>query len=91
MTLEEMAFENIVGKGENAGNQHFLLFPKCFLTVQTQKSVPTLNFLSANALNLVQFRKLLFGKRLKKSLQQKLDSIPPNSSQEVMIARINSS
>ena len=23
--------ENTVGKGENAGNQHFLLFPKCFL------------------------------------------------------------
>ena len=23
--------ENIVGKGENAGNQHFLLFPHCFL------------------------------------------------------------
>ena len=23
--------ENIVGKGENAGYQHFLLFPKCFL------------------------------------------------------------
>ena len=22
--------ENILGKGENAGNQHFLLFPKCF-------------------------------------------------------------
>ena len=22
--------ENIVGKGENAGYQHFLLFPKCF-------------------------------------------------------------
>ena len=22
--------ENIVGKGENAGNQHFLLFPQCF-------------------------------------------------------------
>ena len=21
---------NIVGKGENAGNQHFLLFPQCF-------------------------------------------------------------
>ena len=21
--------ENIVGKGENAGDQHFLLFPKC--------------------------------------------------------------
>ena len=23
--------KNIVGKGENAGNQHFLLFPQCFL------------------------------------------------------------
>ena len=22
--------ENIVGKGENTGFQHFLLFPKCF-------------------------------------------------------------
>ena len=22
--------ENIAGKGENAGNQHFLLFPLCF-------------------------------------------------------------
>ena len=22
--------ENIVGKGENAGNQHFLRFPQCF-------------------------------------------------------------
>ena len=25
--------ENIVGKGENAGYQHFLLFPQCFLRV----------------------------------------------------------
>ena len=25
------AFENIVGRGENAGHQHFLLFPQCFL------------------------------------------------------------
>ena len=24
-------FENIAGKGENAGNQHFLLFSQCFL------------------------------------------------------------
>ena len=28
-TLRQRAFENIVGKG--AGNQHFLLFPHCFL------------------------------------------------------------
>ena len=29
-------FENIVGKEENAGNQHFLLFPQCFLSYETQ-------------------------------------------------------
>ena len=31
--LEKKAFENIVGKGENAGNQHFLLFPTMFSTL----------------------------------------------------------
>ena len=30
---EQEAFENIEGKGENAGNQHFLLFPQCFLPI----------------------------------------------------------
>ena len=30
-TLYRKPFENIVGKGENAGNQHFLLFSQCFL------------------------------------------------------------
>ena len=25
-------FENIVEKGENAGTQHFLIFPQCFLS-----------------------------------------------------------
>ena len=30
-TWKKKAFENIVGKGENAGNQHLLLFPQCFL------------------------------------------------------------
>ena len=29
--LEEETFENIVGKGESAGNQHFLFFRQCFL------------------------------------------------------------
>ena len=33
------AFENIVGKGENAGNQHFLLFPQCFLPFLKQISI----------------------------------------------------
>ena len=30
-TLKKKPFVNIVGKEENAGNQHFLLFPQCFL------------------------------------------------------------
>ena len=31
MTLKKKPLENIEGKGENAGEQHFLLFPQCFL------------------------------------------------------------
>ena len=30
LKLELEMVENIVGKGENAGYQHFLLFPQCF-------------------------------------------------------------
>ena len=29
--------ENIVGKGENAGYQHFLLFPQCFQKLSFQE------------------------------------------------------
>ena len=39
MTLRKKPFENIVGKGENAGNQHFLLFPQCFLSFPKQISI----------------------------------------------------
>ena len=35
---QEMSYENIARKGENAGNQHFILFPQCFLPYQRQKS-----------------------------------------------------
>ena len=31
MTMGKKPLENIVGKGKKAGNQHFLLFPQCFL------------------------------------------------------------
>ena len=31
---QDWFFENIEGKGEDAGNQHFLLFPDCFLFLQ---------------------------------------------------------
>ena len=31
--------ENIVGKGENGGYQHFLLFPQCFLKASLSGSL----------------------------------------------------
>ena len=34
LTLQKRPIENIAGKGENAGNQHFLLFLQCFLPVK---------------------------------------------------------
>ena len=39
MTLNKKSFEIIVGKGENAGKQHFLLFPPRFLPFQKQISI----------------------------------------------------
>ena len=35
-TLQKRPIENILGKGENAGNQHFLLFQQCFLPAPEQ-------------------------------------------------------
>ena len=57
---------NIVGKGENAGNQHFLLSPQIFQPPSKPNIINLANFIlsSANALNLDQFRYLLFGKEL---------------------------
>ena len=37
-TLRKKPDENIMGKGENADNQHFLLFSQCFLFYQRHKS-----------------------------------------------------
>ena len=39
VTCKRGPFENNVGKGENAGNQHFLLFPECFLLFLKQISL----------------------------------------------------
>ena len=70
---KEEAFENIVWTGENAGNQHFLLLPQCFLPF------PIVNFnfwftfklSSANAFNLDRSKILLFGKEFR--IQQKFN------------------
>ena len=39
MTLKKKPVDNIGGKGENAGKQHFLLLPQCFLPFQKQISI----------------------------------------------------
>ena len=58
-------FENIVGKGENAGNQHFLLFPQCFLPIQRTK------FCRLQMLSIwTSVKKWSFGKELKKTAKR---------------------
>ena len=66
MTLWNKSFENTVGKGENAGNQHFFLSPHCFLPFPKQISIFSVTFilLSANAFNLDQSKNLSSGKGL---------------------------
>ena len=64
MTKRKKAQENIVGKGENAGNKHFLLFSQCFLSFPKQFHsffLTTFILFSTNNLNLDHFTRLLFG------------------------------
>ena len=65
-SLETKALENIVGKGVNAGTQHFLLFPhfSTFPNTNFNFSAKS-NLSSANAFNLNQFKNLSFGKQLR--------------------------
>ena len=44
MTLRTEAFENILRKKENAGNQHCLLFPRHFLPFQKQFVMSNFSF-----------------------------------------------
>ena len=57
-------FENVVEKGENAGNQHFLLFPQCFLPFPKQISIFQSHLSPANTFSLNQSEILSFGKEL---------------------------
>ena len=41
-----MVIENIVEKGENAGYQHFLFFPQCFLPFPNRISVFKLPYIN---------------------------------------------
>ena len=60
--MRNRSFDNIVGKGENAGNQH----SQCFLPFPNQISVFNLHFFlsSANAFNMDASKILSFGKEL---------------------------
>ena len=50
-----MPSENIVGKEENAGHQHFLLFPNVFTLYRTNFAILiTVNLSSANTFNFKQ-------------------------------------
>ena len=57
MALKKKPFENIVGKGENAGNQHFLLFPVFYPSQKKFQFSVKFNL----SLNLDQSKNLLFG------------------------------
>ena len=62
MTLKKTAFENTVRKGENAGDQHFHLFPQCFLPHHREIVILTMfNLSSANDFNLITSKILSFG------------------------------
>ena len=66
-TWIDITFENIV-KQENAGTQHLLLSPLCFLPLTDKIYVCVTNGLpSASAFSLVQAEILLHGKVLKPS------------------------
>ena len=70
-TLRKNLFENLVGKRENDGYQHFLLFSQCFRPYQRQKKkniyiLAIFILTSANAFSLDRIKILLFGEELKK-------------------------
>ena len=55
MTERKKSFENNVGKGENAGDQYFLLFPKCFYFIRVEICFfNQITLLSANVLSVDQ-------------------------------------
>ena len=68
-TLRERPFENIVGKGDNSGNQHLLLSQKVFFPVKDNFNVLRNVKLSlANAFNLDKANNVACSKSLRYAL-----------------------
>ena len=67
MHQQQTAFENIVGKGEIARNEQFLLFPQCFLLNQVTVSpfVHIFDIVSLSAAELEEPKISISGKGLK--------------------------
>ena len=60
MHYQQTAFKNIVGKGEIAHNEQFLLFPQCFLLNQIIES-PFVHIFDIISLFAAEFEKLKIG------------------------------
>ena len=60
MHQEQTAFENIVGKGEIAHNEQYLLFPLCFLLYQISVS-PIFHFFDIISLFAVELEESKIG------------------------------
>ena len=66
MTRRKEAFENILGKGENSVNQHFLLFPNVSYHSQNKFNFSVAHILSSeSAWNLDWSKIFWFRKELK--------------------------
>ena len=75
--LEGNPFENNTGKEENAGNQHFLLFPCCFLPFSKINFNFSVSFIlsCANSFDFDWSKILSFSKELRLGLEFKLSKI----------------
>ena len=60
---EKKKFENIVENGENAGGQHFVLFPHCFYHMKGRFHIlNNMEFVIVNAFNLDRAENILSDK-----------------------------
>ena len=74
MTLRKKPFENIVGKGENAGNQHFSFFHKGFYPIEDRNHLfSNIKFVVCNCFEFgLDPKTCCFIKSLRERFQKKL-------------------
>ena len=74
MHQQQTAFENIVGKGEIAHNEQFLLFPQCFLLnkINVSPFVHSFDIISSFAAELEELKSGISGKGLRLPMQKEI-------------------